>query len=212
MTEVEEGEVPVTTPQAGWTITVDTAPMLVLALYIREAAGLGPCGHPQLSPLLPGVRHADPHRLTAGAGGVDGLRGEWELWWHGLCLGAEHAVDRLTPPSFAEFAGSPALRRYLQAHFGSALLWSRERVAEYQQVADTRDALDRHRILERLVEERELDVDRSARPFRLQIIELPLAEKRAWFVEPDRLLVAHTLLGDEQATREYLEPVLELLV
>ncbi|MEH0108158.1 hypothetical protein V6N00_00290 [Tersicoccus sp. MR15.9] len=201
-----------TTPQTGWTISVDTAPMMVLALYIRDAADLGPCGHPQLAPLLPGVRYADPHQLTAHAGGVEALREEWELWWHGLCLGGEHAVEQLTPPSFGEFAGSPALRRYLQAHFGSGLLWSRERVAEYRQVTDTRDALHQHSILRRLVEERELDVDRSARPFRLQIIELPLAEKRAWFVEPDRLLIGHTLLTDEAATREFLEPVLELLV
>lgn len=43
-------------------------------------------------------------------------------------------------PGFNAFGNSPALRRVLQAHFGAALTWARERLEEYEKLEAEREA------------------------------------------------------------------------
>jgi hypothetical protein len=57
-----------------------------------------------------------------------------------------------------------------------------------------------------------MELGRSARDFTLTIVEMPLAEQRAWFIEPDRLIMSQHLLDDHQAFLSYVQPVVELLV
>ena len=57
-----------------------------------------------------------------------------------------------------------------------------------------------------------MELGRAARSFELKLIELPLCEPRAWFVEPDRILMSQTLMDDETTFRSFVQPIVELMV
>ena len=63
-----------------------------------------------------------------------------------------------------------------------------------------------------MVEDRLLDVGRARKDFSLTIIELPLAEPRAWYLEPDKIIMSHELLSQPELFRSYVQPVVDLLV
>lgn len=62
-----------------------------------------------------------------------------------------------------------------------------------------------------LVQERELELGRPARNFSLSVVELPLSETRAWYVEPDMLIMSEDLYDDEAIFRSYVQPVVEII-
>ncbi len=196
----------------GWRITMDTCGPMLIALYIRDVAGLTGAGNPALSHVAPHVRPADPSRLTAHVGGTEALRDQWEHWWGRLLAMQPVMEPPLVPPNFGDFAGMPALQRVLQAHYGAALTWSREQDSAYRLMAAERETLGGHKVLADLVQNREMELGRSARDFTLTIVEMPLAEPRAWFIEPDRLIMSQHLLDDQQNFLSYVQPVVELLV
>ncbi|MFD1211281.1 hypothetical protein ACFQ36_04415 [Arthrobacter sp. GCM10027362] len=196
----------------GWRITSDTSGQMLIALYLKDVAGLTGAGTPALCGARPEVRRADPRQLTSHVGGTRALRTEWEQWWSLLLAEDRQIMSALEPPSFPAFADSPALQKLLQAHFGAAITWARERISDYNLLAQEREASGRDKLIDRLVQDREMELGRGARSFELKLIELPLCEARAWYVEPDRVLLSQTLLDDEQDFRSYIQPIIELLV
>ncbi|MCZ2403994.1 hypothetical protein IV498_12585 [Paenarthrobacter sp. Z7-10] len=196
----------------GWRITMDTSGPMLIAIYMRDVAGLAGAGFPPLAAAAPAIRPADPHQLTAKVGGVEALREQWEWWWRALLAHHPQMEPPMTPPNFQAFGEAPALQRVLQAHFGAALSWARERQSEYARLAVQRETLGGTSILTELVQDREMELGRNARDFTLTILELPLAEPRAWFVEPDQLIMSQHLLDDQETFRSYVQPVVEMLV
>jgi hypothetical protein len=196
----------------GWRITMDTSDPMLIALYIRDAAGLNGVGHPPLCHVAPKVRPSDHTHLIAEVGGPGALRTEWEAWWEQLLKAHPETSPELGPPGFRAFGNSPALRRVLQAHFGAALSWARERSSEYAALEAEREASGGVQLLTDMVDDRLLEVGREANPFNLTIIELPLAEQRAWYLEPDKIFMSRDLLSDHDLFRSYVQPVVDLLV
>lgn len=191
---------------------MDSSGPLLIALYLRDVSGLVTAGTPSLCAASPAIKATDSRQLTQAVGGMEMLRFEWEQWWSQLLGTFPGLPPELTPPDFPGFDGNAALQRLLQAHFGAALNWSRERLSEYQLLASQRETLGNPKILAQLVQERELELGRNARDFNLSIVELPLAEPRAWFLEPNRMVMSQELLGDPEVFRSYVQPVVEILV
>lgn len=196
----------------GWRITMDTCAPMLLALYLRDVSGLSGAGTPALSHVSPHVKAADHSMLTSEVGGTEALRDQWEFWWSQLLQGLPENQRNLTSPDFPELAGMAALQRVAHAHYGAALTWSREQVQLYSMMTAQRETLGGHKILADLVQNREMELGRSARDFTLNIVEVPLAEQRAWFIEPNRLIMSSHLIDDHQNFRSYVQPVVELLV
>ncbi|WP_104111842.1 hypothetical protein [Arthrobacter sp. N199823] len=196
----------------GWRITLDTCTPMLMALYFRDVAGLAGAGTPALSHVAPAVRAADHSMLISGVGGVAALRDQWEFWWSRLLQANPSNEPNISPPDFPELAGLPALQRVAQAHFGAAVSWSREQEQVYSSMAAQRETLGGHKILADLVQNREMELGRSSRDFTLTIVEVPLAEPRAWFIEPNRLIMSSHLLDDQENFRSYVQPVVDLLV
>ncbi|MHC6593325.1 hypothetical protein [Arthrobacter sp. C152] len=196
---------------SGWHITTDTSGPMMIALYVRDAAGLNGVGRPMLSHTAPKVRSGNHSHLTADVGGVSALKTEWEAWWEQLLKAHPQTAPELSPPSFEAFGNSPALQRVLQAHFGSALTWARERRSEYAELEAERVATGTGQLLQDMVDDRLLEVGRDARDFTLTIIELPLDEQRAWYLEPDKIIMSQQLMGQPDLFRSYVQPVLEIL-
>jgi hypothetical protein len=196
----------------GWRITMDTSGPMSIALFVRDAAGLDGAGHPALSHVAPKIRSADHSHLIAEVGGVSALKTEWEAWWDQLVKAHPKTSPELTPPGFPAFSNSPALRLLLQAHFGAALTWARDRRGEYADLEAEREAIGAPHLLADMVDERLREVGRACRSFNLTIIELPLAQPRAWYLEPDKIIMSRELLSQPQLFRSYVQPVVELLV
>ncbi|MBT2531964.1 hypothetical protein J7E83_07470 [Arthrobacter sp. ISL-48] len=197
---------------SGWQITMDTSGPMMIALYVRDAAGLDGAGHPALSHAAPKIHHADHTHLTAEVGGLNALKTEWEAWWEQLLKAYPHMAPELSPPEFGAFGNSPALQRVLQAHFGAALTWARERRSEYAELEAERVASGSDQLLDDMVDDRLMEVGRSPRDFKLTIIELPLNEQRAWYLEPDKIIMSHDLMSQPELFRSYVQPVVEMLV
>ncbi|MGG5171107.1 hypothetical protein ACQR35_02860 [Pseudarthrobacter sp. J1738] len=201
---------------AAWKITMDTSPAMMTALYVRDAAGLVGAGEPAISKASPRVHPMDHHHLTAPVGGQEALRIEWENWWRALVKNPhtiDFAVDPgLDPEAFGQFENSPALQRVFQAHYGAALEWVQKRSLEYKKLQSERYVSGVSGILQDMVQDRELELGRSPRNFELSIIELPLCEERAWYLEPDTIIMSHNLLSQPEIFRSYVQPVVELLV
>ncbi|PPB50874.1 hypothetical protein C4K88_03170 [Arthrobacter pityocampae] len=192
--------------------TVDTSEVLLVALYLRDCAGLQGTGLPSLPPLQPAVRRAETRQLTKRVGGRATLRVEWEAWWHTLLAHRVGAAVLPLPPDFEALDGMAALKALLRAHFGTAMAWAAERCAEYALRVGSRGADSMDRLLARIIQECELELGRPARPFTLEVVELPLVGQRAWWVEPDKLLMCQDLFDDEVSFRSYVEPVIRALV
>ena len=45
-----------------------------------------------------------------------------------------------------------------------------------------------------------MEVGRNARDFKLTIIELPLDEQRAWYLEPDKIIMSHELMSSRSCS------------
>ncbi|WP_349307139.1 hypothetical protein [Arthrobacter sp. H35-D1] len=185
---------------------------MLMALYLRDVAGLVGAGTPALSHVAPTVNASDHTMLISSVGGTDALRDQWEFWWSRLLQQVPGTEDTLTAPDFPELAGMPALQRVAHAHHGAALTWAREQTQLYSMLAQQRETLGGHKILADLVQNREMELGRSARDFTLTILEVPLAEQRAWFIEPNRLIMSTHLLDDQEAFCSYVQPVVDLLV
>jgi hypothetical protein len=196
---------------SGWQITTDTSGPMMIALFVRDTAGLDGAGHPALSHAAPKIRPSDHAHLTAEVGGLSALKTEWEAWWEQLLKAYPQTSPELTPPEFEAFGNSPALQRVLQAHFGAALTWARERRSEYARLEAERVASGSDQMLGDLVGDRLLEVGRKARDFNLTIIELPLDEQRAWYLEPDKIIMSHELMSQPELFRSYVQPVVEIL-
>lgn len=196
----------------GWRITMDTSSPMLIALYVRDAAGLGTAGHPALSHVAPKIRPSDHSNLVGEVGGLSALKTEWEAWWDQILKAYPATSPELTPPSFQAFGNSPALRRVMQAHFGAALTWATDRCGEYGALEAEREASGTEQLLADMVDDRLLEVGRPSNNFDLTIIELPLAEPRAWYVEPDKMLMSHELMSQPDLFRSYVQPVVDLLI
>lgn len=191
--------------------TVDTSEVLLVALYLRDCAGLQGVGLPALPPLNPAVRKVPTRQLIRPVGGRATLRVEWEAWWHTLLVHRVGDAVLPLPPRFEALDGMAALKALLRAHFGTAMAWAAERCAEYALRVGARGADSMDLLLGRILEERELELGRPARPFTLEVVELPLEGRRAWWVEPDKLLICQDLFDDELAFRSYVEPIIRVL-
>lgn len=190
-------------------VSANTHRQMLLALYIRDLAGIHPVGMPEISPLNPtvkpsAVREAKRHEPTE-------LRQEWQGWWEAILTGGQAgAVPE--EPDFACFDDSPTLQVLMRAHYGSAISWANERMAEYESLSRKHARSGRRALLERMIDEQIMEVERAPKAFTLNLVELPLTEPRAWFVEPSMVILSQHLIEDPELYRSYLQPVIKFLI
>ncbi|RZU61001.1 hypothetical protein EV380_0556 [Zhihengliuella halotolerans] len=210
----------------GWQVSARSHMSMLIALYLRDLAGIrraspALCDSPQtpmLSPLSPPVkpRAADEFSRAEFAE----LCQEWHQWWRRIVTryDADGSPDEtetpepglLGQPHFNAYRSSPSLQRLLRAHYGAATDWSHERRREYNALSREHAAAGRRQVLESLVEERSLESDPQD-VLTLNMIELPLAERRAWLVGDRTVILSQELVRDERLLRSYLEPMIRLI-
>lgn len=193
----------------GWMVSTNTHRQMLLALYIRDLAGIHPVGMPEISPLNPKVKPAAAHEVQRQQ--PTELRQEWQSWWENI-LAVSPDAELEHEPDFSRFADSPMLRDLMRAHYGSAISWADDRVTEYEALARRLARNGSRTLLERMIDEQILEMERDPKSFTLNLIELPLTEPRAWFVEPSMVILSQHLIEDPDLYRSYLQPVINFVI
>lgn len=177
-----------------WEVREDLAVAPLLALYVRDAAGLTPyvVGDPDVGPLQPAPQRAE----EVSAAAVH----EWPLWWH-------RALTEPVRPDEADLADLPALRPLVQRHLRAFSRWHADREREW---ADRFRHGDPLRVTH-WVNGFERRLGRPVRPFRLTVRLLPVAEPVGWVLAGDDVLVSTALRRDARAYEEFLTPVVDAL-
>ena len=174
-----------------WLAREDASQPVLVALYLRDALGVvDVSGMPRLRGTgLPEVEPADMRTSWA-----------WMRWWIPIV-----EDDR---PQFAllsdldEDAG-----RAIGRHLDSARTWA----GVAHQAYDERSVQRRDLTLTHAVREREEELGRRARPFRLRIEVLPLAESGLWWIGENAIAVDEALRDEPMLYADALRPVVEQL-
>ena len=172
-----------------WSLTIYTDPHLLMALYLRELAGVNP---------------ADVKERT-GPHSVHGqIKQEWGSWWDSLTThdtAPEVAVP--VPANLLEWLednGYPELARLARPHYGQATLF-----AHRDYIPDRMDEI------EQLLIERGIEHAADAVEKQISVIEVPLKEPRAWLTGGSTILASSVLLRDSKAFRGFIQPMLTII-
>lgn len=191
----------------GWRVSADIHREMLLALYIRDLAAIEPMGTPALAPLSPKVKPSAAGELARESAGE--LRQEWQTWFERILRDGLGPLDLDFEPDFIQFDDSPSLQQLLRAHYGTAYTWTQSRMGEYQDYC-RRNTSERSILVSEVFFEHELGAVGST-DVHLQLVELPLAEPRAWFVEPNTVLISQSLVHDAELFRSYLGPIISMI-
>ncbi|CAM5295247.1 hypothetical protein [Leifsonia shinshuensis] len=201
-----------------WQVTEDCPWDLLIALALRDLAGLDNALEPALPRVAPAVAPVLRGAPQRGGGAATlAAREVLQTQWRALF---DRAADRerrpiggplLQPPHFAALDRALELQDVVLALHDTAAEWARERRAEYARASIEHHAARAADIVD-VVHEREHDLRRQAGYFRLDIDVLPLAERGAWIVGPHTVVVSSSLRDDSGAFREWFRPLVAALV
>lgn len=200
-----------------WQVTEDCPWDLLIALALRDLAGLEGTVEPALPRLTPAVVSVlQGGHDRRGRADTPASRGELAAQWHALfelAADREHRpiVPLLQPPHFAALDRALELQDVVLAHHDTAARWARDRHAEYARASVENHARRAADIVD-VVHEREHDLRRQAGYFRLDIDVLPLAERGAWIVGPHTVVISTSLRDDSRAFRDWFRPLVAALV
>ncbi|MFD1505911.1 hypothetical protein FE374_00090 [Georgenia yuyongxinii] len=193
---------------ASWLVVFTDPADLVLALYLRDAAGLDVAqDFPPLDGHVPrwDARWDTRQRRAA--------QTQWLSWWEDLL---DHRPDdrdvRVDGPDFPGSAGTPELQAAQVALFPAALRWQSVRRAQAGALGTgtTFSALHTLGMLP-LVKEIEARLGRPASAFRYVVEVVPTTGKHYWDLGVERLLISDELGMDLESLADVLRPRLGAL-
>lgn len=175
-----------------WIAREDATTTVLVALYLRDALGIvDPSGLPRLDGTgLPEVEAPDMRTGWA-----------WTRWWI-----ATIEADGIRMPLLPD--EDDAYTERVGRHLDSARAWAQ--VAH--QVAGERAAARRDLTIQAVVREREEELGRRARPFRLRIEVLPLVEPGLWWIGENAIAVDESVRAEPVLYADALRPVIDQLV
>jgi hypothetical protein len=207
-----------------WQVTEDCPWDLLMALALRDLAGLTMVERPPIPRVFPPVTrvmhpasgsHPLPRPTVQGhAPSPDraALADQWRAWWEfSLQRERRPIVTQVKPPHFEVFDRAIELQDLVTEHYEEAVAWTTERHAEYAELSLLQHSRRAADIVD-VVRDREHELRRQAGYFRLDIYVLPLVEPGAWIVAPHTVVVSTSLRDDSVAFRDWFAPVIAALV
>ncbi|MFC4034405.1 hypothetical protein ACFO3J_23425 [Streptomyces polygonati] len=188
---------------SSWLMRIGSPQGLLIGLFVRDAAGLHPRTVIDVPRLVPAVElRADLAPLA-----VPEASAQWARWWEREL--ARQGGRELR--SFAPDAGFGDGREFgglVRECLRDAVRWCTDRSREETDALTRGDPHPHEGDLVRLVEE---EIGRKARPFELQVTELPVEGSVGWRVSSDHVVVSRALRADPAAYRDWLTPVVREL-
>jgi hypothetical protein len=193
-----------------WQVTEDSPTDLLIALYLRDAAGLLPAGDPVLPPIDPALAPR-PSLVPLPPERQDALRREWEAWWRRLVRPTNYPrLWELEPPDFEPFAGSPELRQLLRERYREAKRWADARHELFHDAAVERLHRGDHDV-NIVVAAVKRELGHRIEPFHLDVLVLPVADPDIWVIGPSSIVVSTGLRNEPAAFRDALAPLVHAL-
>ncbi len=169
----------------------DASHPVLVALYLRDALGVADVsGLPRL--LGTGLPVVEPPDMR--------ISWAWMRWWMAL---VEDEGPRF--PLLGD--DDDATARAIGRHLDSARTWASVAHRAYNERGPERQDLT----LTHMVHDREQELGRRARPFRLRIEVLPLAESGLWWIGENAIAVDESLRDEPVLYGDALRPVVEQL-
>lgn len=215
-----------------WQVTEDCPWDLLMALCLRDLAGLEGVGDPPLPPVAPAAepvmsiagiesqartgpasrRRQKQTRAESTMSGTPSVNEQWLAWWSVEAVREQRPVTSLLqPPHFAAFDRALELQDLIAQYYDDAYLWTAQRHEEYVRSSAERHAQRAADIVD-VVRAREHELRRQAGYFRLDIAVLPLAEPGAWVVAPNSVVISQSLRDESAAFRQWFTPLVDALV
>ena len=192
-----------------WQVRTDLAQPLVIALHLRDAAGLDVAADAVVPPLEPAV----PLDAALVPYATEQAAAQWAQVWQSML--DNHPEFSGVPPVFAEpLHGLPAaLTALAKAGLPNALAWFHACKQEDLQYLRASGGRPGRRMgvglgIGELVRRIEQDNGREALPFTLRISLLPVAGIWARRVRHGHVLLSRSMCEDEAACEAFLDPVL----
>jgi hypothetical protein len=202
-----------------WRIEIDEPSVLRVALYIRDVEDLPVVLDPEIPPLDPGPqiwpvwarRAPGPLEVISRRLLIDrdAAAAQWARWWRHLLDTGDVALKELRPPKFSLFWRFPELQTLIRHHYNRAVAWS-DAVGDNPRLK--RDHIAAGTRLSDMVAELERDIGRRSLPFDLRIVVIPVQTKHAWVLSPDRVLLTHHLIADDDSTLDWLRQRMRAMV
>jgi hypothetical protein len=202
-----------------WRIEIDEPSVLRIALYIRDVEELPVEGEPEIPVLEPSPavwpvwarRAPGPLEAVGDRYSIDkeAAANQWARWWRHLLDTGDTALKELRPPKFSLFWRFPELQLLIQHHYVRAVAWA-DAIGDNPRVK--RDHLAAGARLSDMVADLERDAGRPSLPFDLRIIVIPVQTKHAWVLSPNRMLLTHNLIADDESTLDWLRRRMRALV
>ncbi|NYI04567.1 hypothetical protein [Allostreptomyces psammosilenae] len=187
-----------------WRMRIDNPRSLVIALFVRDRAGLRARTDPVVPPLSPTVEALPPLASRTDPAATE----QWERWWAAELGRDDASEEALSPPDFPQLHDGPQLAALVRECYDDAERWSRRRREDH--VRSEKERL--HRLAEtNVVQAVESELGRPARPFDLRIVELPLAGEVGWQVTPTHVVASHALRNNSRAYDRWLTGIVRTL-
>ncbi|HXR43889.1 MAG TPA: hypothetical protein VN759_03725 [Pseudolysinimonas sp.] len=180
-----------------WQVAEDASRDVLVALYLRDALGvIDPSGLPRLLGTgLPAVEAAD-----------DRTTYRWMRWWVSTVDPDGPAWGGQVLPPDEDDAADPYLAAVAR-HLDSARAWADVVHEQY-----TERSLERADFtIQDVVAEREAELGRAARPFRLRIEVLPLTTAGLWWIGENAIAVDELLRDEPLMYADALRPIVAQL-
>ncbi|HET6211754.1 MAG TPA: hypothetical protein VFE14_02665 [Micromonosporaceae bacterium] len=186
--------------RSSWEIRIDERQAWLVALYVRDAAGLRPAVEPALPPLSPEVRPIMVAGTDTAAAAVD-----WAGLW--VRLVADNWPTWFVPPGFG-LPASSALRPLLAACWRDALEWGSARRRHIAALTTDRQHGPVPNDVVRAVGKQ---LGRRVRDFTLRIDVVPVDQIGTWPLAPDHVIISEAAVADVRAFRALLTPLVRAL-
>ncbi len=152
-----------------WEVRLDSGKELVYCLYVRDRYDLAPVMAPDLPPLAPEITKRRMELVDRSF-----IADQWSSWW------TERLADRHAEPQGSELASAVDLIS------DDAQAWTAARYTDFVRISRA----NHHKV-------RDLIQAMSQRsPLNLQVMCLPLAEKRAWRLTGGTAIVSYSFMAD----------------
>jgi len=191
-----------------WRMSESSRPDILFALYVREAAGIGKLGLPDLSPGIP--------RLGT-TGDADLLTAQWGRWWASVIepelvvpSGPLDLVPGTTHTVMVPATGAEQLREVLEqlAEPATEWSWAAKRAMGHREITRARrGGLEVTHLVNGFADE----LGRPVHPFSLDVEVLPTVEPGLWWIGQQTIAVSVDLRDDPEAYVAALRPVVASL-
>ncbi|MFJ2620596.1 hypothetical protein [Glutamicibacter sp. NPDC087344] len=190
-----------------WSLTMYTDPHLLMALYLRELAGVNPAEVGPNCRLEPDVKERTGPHSEHGQ-----IKQEWGSWWDTLTT-QEAPAQAPVPVNLLEWLeehGYPELARLARPHYGQATLFAHQHAEDFERRSQgyIPDRMDE---IEQLLIERGIEHVPDATEKQIHVIEVPLKEPRAWLTGGSTILASSSLLRDSKAFQGFIQPMVTII-